>query len=672
MTCVFVSRSIKMSRGGNRASMAKEEISTNKKPSKFRVLAGPARFAENVVFFALIIIGTLWILEVYFYFGLTPMFKQYIGSFFGLSLGGVFLTIPFRKGKSIHKVPWYDWILFALALVSGFYVAVYYPSILYVVNLETPMRVFLGGITILLVIEALRRLIGWVMVCITCFFMLYAPLANFFPGMLEGKPIPVGQLVNYLYLDANAILGVPISVASTIILAFILLGHGLSVTGGSKFFMDLSTALMGRYRGGPAKMAVAASSLFGTISGAAVANVVTTGIITIPMMKNAGFRPKVAAAIESAASTGGQLMPPVMGAAAFLIAELLAIPYREVVVAAFIPALLYYFTLFVQVDLEAAKFNLRGIPKNELPKVWPVLRSGWIAIVPLVVLIVALFFLNYRPAKAGIVAVFTLLVLSLFKKEGRLTLSKLHQMIIGTGRGLLEICAICSAAGIVIGVLNVSGLGFGLSLQLVKTVGQNLILLLLLSAVVCIILGMGMPTVAVYILLAVLVAPALTELGIIPLAAHLFIFYFGMMCMITPPVCLASYAAAAIADTDPMKTGFSAMRLAVVALTVPFLFVLEPSLLLKGTPGHILLAISTALCGCYFLGAGLTGYLFRPLSGWVRFWAIVGGGGLLIPVGVGLNIGWVSDIVGVLIVISLFLWDFMGTKNIRLESRQMR
>ena len=654
-----------MGKRGKTASMGTEENPEKETPSRYRALAGPARIAENLIFFALIIVGALWVFEVYFYFGLTPMIKQYIGSFLGLSLGGIFLTIPFRKGKSTKKVPWYDWILFALALVIGFYVAIFYPSIQYVVNLETPTRVILGCITILLVIEALRRLIGWVMVIIICFFILYAPLSNFFPGMLEGKPIPVGQLVNYLYLDANAILGIPISVASTIILAFILLGHGLSVTGGAKFFMDLSTALMGRYRGGPAKMAVTASSLFGTISGAAVANVVTTGIITIPMMKKAGFRPKVAGAIEAAASTGGQLMPPVMGAAAFLIAELLAIPYREVVVAALIPAILYYFTLFVQIDLEAAKFNIKGIPKEKLPTVRSVLRSGWDAMIPLLVLIVALFILNYQPAKAGMVAVFTLLVVNLFKKEGRLTLSKIHKMIIGTGRGILEIAAICSAAGIVIGVLNVSGLGFGLSLQLVKTVGQNLFLLLVLSAGVCIILGMGMPTVAVYILLAVLVAPALTELGIIPLAAHLFIFYFGMMCMITPPVCMASYAAAAIAETGPMETGFTAMRLAVVALTVPFLFVLEPSLLLMGHPSKVVLAVATAVFGCYFLGAGLTGYLFRPLSWATRAFAIVGGCGLLIPVGLGQNIGWISDIVGLFIVVPLFILEWIRKKTMR-------
>lgn len=320
------------------------------------------------------------------------------------------------------------------------------------------------------------------MVLITCAFLCYAPLANFFPGMFEGKAIPLGQLFNYLYLDANAILGIPMTVASTIILAFILLGHGLSVTGGSGFFMDLSTALMGRFRGGPAKMAVVASSLFGTISGAAVANVVTTGIITIPMMKKAGFRARIAGAIEAAASTGGQLMPPVMGAAAFLIAELLAVPYQNVVVAALIPALLYYFTLFVQIDLEAAKFNIKGIPAKDLPKLGAVIKDGWIAVIPLLVLIAALFILHFRPAKAGIMAVFVLLFLNFLKRNDRLNFEKLHRIILGTGRGILEIAAICGAAGIVIGVLNVSGLGFGLSLQLVKAVGHNLFLLLLFSS----------------------------------------------------------------------------------------------------------------------------------------------------------------------------------------------
>jgi TRAP transporter 4TM/12TM fusion protein len=526
-----------------------------------------------------------------------------------------------------------------------------------VLNLETPVRIVLGAIAIVLVIEALRRTVGWIMVVIAGFFLLYAPLAGHFPGMLEGKATPVGALLNYIYLDSNAVLGVPITVAATIILSFLLLGHALSVTGASQFFMDLAITLMGRYRGGPAKMAVVASSLFGTISGAAVANVVTTGIITIPLMKKAGFRAETAGAIEATASTGGQLMPPVMGAAAFLIAELLAIPYRDVVVASLIPAVLFYFTVFVQIDLEAAKFNIKGIPVSELPRIGLVLKGGWVAVIPLAILIFVLFILNYRPDKAGMIALAALLLLALFKRQGRLNAGMLHQIVLNTGRGMLEMAAICAAAGIVIGVLNVSGLGFGLSLALVNTVGQNLFLLLVLSAIVCIVLGMGMPTVAVYILLAVLVAPAMTELGIVPLAAHLFIFYFGMMSMVTPPICMACFAAATIAESDPMKTGMAGMRLSIVALIVPFLFVLEPSLLFMGKPLHIAFVALTAIGGCYFLGAGLTGYFLRPLPAWGRLMAVAGGCGLLIPAGIGRNVGWLTDIAGLLLILWLIFWQ---------------
>ena len=622
-----------------------------------RTLSGTAKIIENGVYYALILVGIFWILEIHIHLGLVPMGKQYIGCFLGLSLAGIYVSIPCRKGETAKSVPWFDWILACLSLVIGFYVAVFYPTIQYVLNLETPVRIVLGGIAIVLVMEALRRTVGWIMVVIAGFFLLYAPLAGIFPGMLEGKATPVGELLNYIYLDSNAILGVPITVAATIILSFLLLGHALSVTGASQFFMDLAVALMGRYRGGPAKMAVVASSLFGTISGAAVANVVTTGIITIPLMKKAGFRPETAAAIEATASTGGQLMPPVMGAAAFLIAELLAIPYRDVVVASLIPAVLFYFTVFVQIDLEAAKFKIKGIAASELPPIGKVLKGGWAAVVPLAILIYVLFILNYRPDKAGMIALGALLLLALFKKQGRLNAGMLHRIVVSTARGLLEMAAICGAAGIVIGVLNVSGLGFGLSLALVNTVGQNLFLLLVLSAIVCIILGMGMPTVAVYILLAVLVAPAMTELGIVPIAAHLFIFYFGMMSMVTPPICMACFAAAAIAESDPMKTGLAGMRLSIIALIVPFLFVLEPSLLLMGKPLHVAFVALTAIGGCYFLGAGLTGYFLRPLQVWGRLIAVVGGCGLLIPAGIGRNVGWLTDIVGLLLILGLVVWQ---------------
>ena len=630
---------------------------------KYRALQGWTKLLESVLFISMIGAGLFWILEVHLYLGWTPMLGQYLGVFLALGLGAVFISVPARRSGRGDRVPWYDWALFGLGMIIGSYVAVNFPTIQYEVAIATPLRSTMGVVAVLVIAEALRRLTGWSMVIIIFFFIFYALFAGFFPGMLEGKSIEPGELFNYLYLDTNAVFGIPISVASTIVLAFILLGNALSAAGGAKFFMDLSMAILGRYRGGPAKMAVLASSLFGTISGSAVGNVVTTGIITIPMMKKVGFRPEVAGAIEAAASTGGQLMPPVMGAAAFLIAELLAIPYKDVVIAALIPAVLYYLALFIQIDLEAAKYNISGVPPKDLPRIGPVLKSGWPSFLPVIILILALFVLNYRAEKAGMAAVFSVLVLNLFDRKNRLNGRRYLGLAIGTGRGLLEIAVICGGAGIVIGVLNITGLGFGLSLHLVKTVGQNLFMLLFLSALVCIILGMGMPTVAVYILLAVLVAPALTELGIIPLAAHLFIFYFGMMCMITPPVCLASFAAAAIADTDPMRSGFTSMRLAIVALVVPFLFVLEPSLLLMGSPAKVTLAVFTAVCGCYFLGAGLTGFLFRLLSPGIRALTLAGGIGLLIPMGVGYNIGWITDILGFAIVIPIFLWDRAGARK---------
>ncbi|MCF8095870.1 MAG: TRAP transporter fused permease subunit [Desulfobacteraceae bacterium] len=639
---------------------------TKLQKGKYRALSGPAKFIENIIFYALILGGVFWILELYRYIGVMPMGKQYVGGFLGFALAGVFISVPYKRGRGGDSVPWFDWILAGLSLVIGFYIIIFYPSIMYRLNLETPLRIALGAVAVLLVFEALRRVIGWIMVGIAGFFMVYAPLAGYFPGILEGKFMPVDQLLNYIYLDSNALLGIPLTVAATIILAFILLGHALSVTGGAQFFMDLAMAIMGRFRGGPAKMSVAASSLFGTISGAAVANVVTTGIITIPLMKKNGFKSEMAGAIETSASTGGQLMPPVMGAAAFLIAEMLAIPYLEVVVAALIPALLYYITLFVQIDLEAAKFNIKGLPASDLPRLGRVLKGGIVAVIPLAMLIFLMFVLNYRPDKAGMYSVITLLVLALLNRRTRLNLKMMHRIIVFSGRGMLELAAICGAAGIVIGVLNVSGLGFGLSLALVNSLGQNILLLLLFSAVICIILGMGMPTVAVYILLAVLVAPALIELGIEPLAAHLFIFYFGMMSMVTPPICIAAFAAAAVAESDPMKTGIAAFRLSIIALIVPFLFVLEPSLLLMGKPAQLVYTGLTAVCGCFFLGVGLTGYFLQAINILGRIMAIGGGVFLLIPAGIGLNLGWGSDFIGFLLLAGLTLWQlWKKQKNLK-------
>jgi TRAP transporter 4TM/12TM fusion protein len=433
--------------------------------------------------------------------------------------------------------------------------------------------------------------------------------------------------------------------------------------GGAEFLSDFSLALMGRFRGGQAKIAIVSSSLFGNISGSAVANVVVDGAFTIPMMKKAGYPPPVAAAVEAVASTGGQIMPPVMGAAAFLIAEYLQIPYAQVALAAFVPAVLYYVTLFIQVDLLAARNSIHGLPPSELPRLLPVLKRSASFVGPLMVLIVWMFFLNRRPEEAGLLAAATALVIGILTPGVRLGWQEILKILLNAGRGMLEIAAITGLAGVVIGVLQLTGLGFTLTLTLLNIGQSNALLLLVLTAIVSMVLGMGMPTTAVYVLLAVLVAPGLSKLGIAPIAAHLFIFYFGMLSMITPPVCLASYAAASIGKTDPVRTGWEGMRHCAIAYVVPFLFVFSPSLLLIGHWWEVALSIGTAIIGAILLGVALVGYLFRPVGVLKRMLFLIAATGLLIPIvhgGEFAVLTWVSNSVGLALAILLVLAEWLA------------
>ncbi|MEE1557760.1 MAG: TRAP transporter fused permease subunit, partial [Alphaproteobacteria bacterium] len=332
------------------------------------------------------------------------------------------------------------------------------------------------------------------------------------------------------------LIGLPLLVAAKIVLAFVVLGNLMFATGGGRFFTDLAMVAMGRYRGGPAKISVMASSLFGSISGTAVSNVVTTGIVTIPLMKKNNYRSETAAAIEAVASTGGQIMPPVLGATSFLMAEFLELPFQVVVLASIIPALLYYLLVFLQIDLEAGKLSLSGIDRSLLPKAAGVLRDGWLFVIPLVVLVYALFGLNFSAGKAGLTAVVTVLLLSYVKKNSRLSPRQLAEVLVSSGTGLLEIGVIVGIAGIIIGILNVTSLGFNLSLVMIQIGGESQLALLLMAALLAVILGMGMPTISVYLLLAVLIGPALVKVGFNPLAAHMFLLYTGMLSMLSPPV----------------------------------------------------------------------------------------------------------------------------------------
>jgi TRAP transporter 4TM/12TM fusion protein len=635
-----------------------------------RELSGLAGWATHALLIAIPLSGMFFLLDVPQRFDWQVFHEQYIGLFLALSLGAIFLLIPGSR-RHVQRIPWYDALAAALGLIVGLYVFVKFPEISNSLGDIYTERVILGAITVILLAEACRRLVGWPLVIIASVFIFYAFFAYLFPGDFYGRGWSIGRLATYLYLDANGIIGQPLQIGASIVLVFVLFGEALYAIGGAAFLSDFALAVMGRFRGGQAKIAIVSSSLFGNISGSAVANVVVDGAFTIPMMKKAGYPAPVAAAIEAVASTGGQIMPPVMGAAAFLIAEYLAIPYAQVALAALVPALLYYIALFIQVDLLAARNGIYGMPPAELPRLLPVLRRSAGFVVPLTVLIIWMFFLNRRPEEAGLLAVASALVVGFLTPGVKLGPRELLNILINTGRGMLEIAAITGLAGVVIGVLQLTGLGFTLTLTLLN-VGQNsAILLLVLTAIVSIILGMGMPTTAVYVLLAVLVAPGLSKLGILPIAAHLFIFYFGMLSMVTPPVCLASYAAASIGKTDPVRTGWEAMRLCAIAYVVPFLFVFSPALLLIGSWHAVAISIATAIVGAVLLGIGLVGYLFRPIGVLKRFLFLVAAAGLLIPVvetGTYTSLTWAINAGGLLLAVIMVAIEWLARSR-RQESK---
>lgn len=634
------------------------KLAESEEKSRFRKLEGMYGIWEDFLLILVPLIGIISILNLPLYFGLTFFIQQYFAIFFGLLMGLVFILVPFRKGCSLERLPWYDLILSMLGLVVGIYLALYYKEIVVELGLLLPHRIVLGTIAIILILEASRRVLGWPFLTIVLLFMFYALFSYLFPGGLYGKGVSWYRLATFLYLDPQGILGIAIEVSATIVFAFVFFGQALFRTGGGEFFTDSAMALMGRYRGGPAKVAVLASSLFGTISGSAVANVVTTGSVTIPLMKKTGYPPFFAGAVEATASSGGQIMPPVMGAAAFLMATFLGISYAQVAISAAIPAILYYLAVFIQVDLEAARNGLRGLSSDELPKLLVVFRKGWPFFIPLLILIWTLFVLMIEPDKAGLYTTAFVFLIACFRKENRLNPKKLLTILKETGEGMLEVGVVCAAAGLIIGIVSLTGLGFTFSQTLVNLAGGNTLILLILAAVGAIILGMGMTVTAAYILMVILIAPALTQLGIDPLNAHMFVFYFAVMSFLTPPVCLAVYAAASLAGADMMKTAYQAIKLAIGAYIVPFLFAYHPSLLLQGNIFNVFHAVITAMIGISLVAIGVEGFLFRKLNPFKRVLLILGGLGCMIP-------GWRSDLAGLIIGVPIIIWEWKTTRLIK-------
>jgi len=631
---------------------------TAENAGKFRVHAEPLATVVRTLYFLLTVTGILWAGEIQNKIGIAIFREQYLALMLGLGLVAIFLGVKARTREPAGiGVPWHDWLAVVASVVVTGYVVVRYPVLITEIGSTAPDRWALGGIAVLLVLEATRRMLGWILIWLAIVFILYARFSYLMPGIFNAPSSDWDRLGAYLYLDTNAILGLPLTVMAEIVIAFILFGRMLYAMNADKFLTDASLALMGRYRGGPAKVAVGASSLFGTISGSVVSNVVMDGPITIPMMIRTGYTPPMAAAIEAVASTGGQIMPPVMGITAFLIADWLGLPYGDVVIAATLPAIFYYVALFVQVDLEAAKNGLVGLPRAQLPAILPVLRRGWVFILPIAVLIYTLIVLAWEPGRAAIAAVIVAIPAGMMTPETRPTWRKLLDAMCDTGQSVLELVAITAVAGLVIGALQLSGLAFGLSLILVTLAQGNLLVLLVLTAALCFVLGMGMPTAVIYILLAVLVAPTLTDFGILPIAAHLFLFYFGMLSMITPPMCLATFAAATIARCDFWSAGWAGTRLGIVAYIIPFFFVFHPELLMIGKPFEIVLTVLSALVGVMFVAAACAGYQFAPIGAANRAMLFIAGL-CLIPSPLDSMLWLAVNIGGLAVGIVIMLWQY--------------
>lgn len=625
---------------------------------RLRKLPGTPGLIQRGLFVALPLVGVGAVLDLTLYVGIAIIREQYLGLFLGLALAAAFLTYPRAKSGPWHRVPWYDWAGALLGLAAGLYLTATYSTLMFA-GTSTHLDLVLGVIAIGAVLEVVRRSVGWLLVLLVASFFLYARFSHLIPGVLGAKGWSWERLIFFTYTDSNSLLGLPLAIGATMVMAFVLFGEVLLATGGGTLFTDFALAAMGRFRGGPAKVAVVASSLFGTISGSAVANVAVDGMITIPMMKRAGYKPHVAAAVEAVASTGGQIMPPVMGAAAFIMADMLGISYAAVAIAALVPALLYYLALFVQVDLEAGKEGLRGLPPEELPSLGPIVKMSWLVVIPLMILIYTLFILYLPPARAALISVAGAVGVSLFRREVRRHLRRLVIALENCGRILVELAVILGAAGFIIGIMTGTGLGAKFSMALVSMSQGNEFLLLVMTAAVAIVMGMGMPTTAVYLLLAIFVAPAMVQMGFTPLAAHLFIFYYGILSVVTPPVAFASFTAASLVGTDPMRTGWAGMRLGILGYIVPFLFVFSPSLLLRGSPGYIVFSVVTATLGTVILGMVLEGYFLRRLSLLQRVLLGLGALGLLIPLESGAYAArWLANIVGAAIAFPLILWEW--------------
>lgn len=566
-----------------------------------------------------------------------------------------FLIYRSRK-KDARKTPSLADLSFAvLALVAGLYIFFNWESVVERAGLSVERDIYLGVLMVIIVLEATRRVVGAALAYTALAFLLYAYLGPYMPGILAHKGYSIDRIITVMYTSTEGIFGIPMAVSSTYIVLFVLFGAILSKCEGGKFFIDFAFSITGRRRGGPAKAAVVSSAFMGTMSGSAVANVVTTGTFTIPLMKRSGYPATVAGAIEAVASTGGQIMPPIMGAAAFIMSEFTEIPYITIAKSALIPALLYFFAVYMMVDNQAKKQGLRGLPSEELPGVRETLAWGGHLFLPVAILVFMLV-VAYSPMKSVFWSIVSIAVVGMLRKTTRVHPWRLIEALSLGARNTVTIATACAAAGIIVGVISLTGLGLKFSDSLVSLSGGNVFLALFFTMIASLILGCGMPTTAAYVVLASLAAPVLIRLGVPVLTAHLFIFYFGCVSTITPPVALSSYAGAGLAEADPTKVGNTAFKFGLVAYIIPFMLVYGPSLMMQGGVLQVGLSVLTACLGVMAFTAGLQGFLKRACLFWERLLLLFAGFVLIFP-------GWKTDITGAILLLGVWAYQVRGRRS---------
>jgi TRAP transporter 4TM/12TM fusion protein len=598
------------------------------------------------------------LLNLGFFVGRALLDSAYLYWLAALLVGGVFLLVPAGRGARRDRVPWYDALLFLAAFAVFAYYALHAQRIVEEGwEYKAPLQaVWVAGAGWLLLLEATRRAGGTAVFVVVAFLSFYPVFAGHMPGPIAGLPRDFASTASFHFASSESALGIPMRAFGELVIGFVMFGAVLQYTGAAQFFNNLAFALFGAVRGGPAKVAIFASGLMGSVSGSVVSNVLTTGVVTIPAMKRIGFKPAYAGGVEACASTGGVLMPPVMGATAFVMAAFLGKPYVVIAIAALVPSLLFYFALFVQIDGYAAKNGLKGLPRAELPSLGETFKQGWQYLFVFALLVWMLLVLQ-RESLAPFYATALLLVINQVSRRHRLDWQRLRDLLAGVGSALSELAALLAGVGLIIGALSVTGLAGTLANDLVYLAGNNVYVLLVMGAITSFIFGMGMTITACYIFLAIVLAPPLVAAGFDPVAVHLFMLYWGMVSFITPPVALAAFVASGIAKAPPMEVGLQSMRLGAAMYFVPFFFVLNPALILRGAPGEILVVVGTAVVGIALIAAALEGYLLglgtvtRSAAGWcARLLVFAGGLAMAMPGGGELGLSHVQLSLGGLVL----------------------